>query len=103
MAVRSLVVRPVVVGEVERFIAELDAHHWSGHRLSGRVLRYVATSPRVGCRPYFGDPGAWWQAVGDDAGHVVGCAGVTDQRDQFSNRRVRFGLCGQRVLDGGWG
>jgi hypothetical protein len=38
----SLVVRPIVVGEVERFNAELSAHHWLGHRLSGRVLRYVA-------------------------------------------------------------
>jgi hypothetical protein len=39
----SLVVRPVVVEEVERFNAELSAHHWLGQRLSGRVLRYVAT------------------------------------------------------------
>ena len=39
----SLVVRPVVAGELERFHAELDAHHWLGRRLSGRVLRYVAT------------------------------------------------------------
>jgi predicted transposase YbfD/YdcC len=39
----SLVVRPIMVGELERFNAELSAHHWLGHRLSGRVLRYVAT------------------------------------------------------------
>jgi predicted transposase YbfD/YdcC len=39
----GLVVRPVVVGELERFNAELGAHHWLGHRLTGRVLRYVAT------------------------------------------------------------
>jgi predicted transposase YbfD/YdcC len=39
----SLVVRPIVAGELERFNAELSAHHWLGHRLSGRVLRYVAT------------------------------------------------------------
>lgn len=39
----GLVVRPVVGGEVERFNAELGAHHWLGHRLTGRVLRYVAT------------------------------------------------------------
>jgi hypothetical protein len=37
-----LVVRPIVAGEVERFNAELASHHWLGHRLSGRVLRYVA-------------------------------------------------------------
>ena len=39
----SLVVRPIVANELERFNAELSAHHWLGHRLSGRVLRYVAT------------------------------------------------------------
>jgi len=38
-----LVVRPIVAGELERFNAELSTHHWLGHRLSGRVLRYVAT------------------------------------------------------------
>ena len=38
-----LVVRPLAAGELERFNAELGAHHWLGHRLSGRVLRYVAT------------------------------------------------------------
>jgi hypothetical protein len=42
----SLVVRPIVVGELEWFNAELSAHHWLGHRLSGRVLRYVATIDR---------------------------------------------------------
>ena len=36
-------VRPIVVGELERFNTELGAHHWLGHRLTGRVLRYVAT------------------------------------------------------------
>jgi predicted transposase YbfD/YdcC len=39
----GLVVRPIVVGELERFNTELGAHHWLGHRLTGRVLRYVAT------------------------------------------------------------
>jgi len=29
-------------GEAGRFRAELDAHHWLGHRLTGQVLRYVA-------------------------------------------------------------
>jgi hypothetical protein len=38
-----LVVRPIMSGEWERFNAELSAHHWLGHRLSGRVLRYVVT------------------------------------------------------------
>jgi GNAT superfamily N-acetyltransferase len=39
----SLMVRLIAASEVERFDAELTAHHWLGHRLSGRVLRYVAT------------------------------------------------------------
>jgi hypothetical protein len=33
----------VGVEEVPRFNALLDEHHFLGHRLSGRVLRYVAT------------------------------------------------------------
>ena len=39
----SLVIRPVAPHELERFDAQLRAHHWLGHRLSGRVLRYLAT------------------------------------------------------------
>jgi predicted transposase YbfD/YdcC len=39
---RSLVVRPVEDSELGRFRAELEAHHWLGFRLSGRVMRYVA-------------------------------------------------------------
>jgi len=35
-------VRPVAFGETARFNAELDTHHWLGHRLTGQVLRYVA-------------------------------------------------------------
>ena len=37
-----MTVRPVSFGEAGRFSAELDAHHWLGHRLTGQVLRYVA-------------------------------------------------------------
>jgi len=40
--VRSVTVRPILADEVGRFNAELDAHHWLGHRLTGQVLRYVA-------------------------------------------------------------
>ena len=35
-------VRPILAGEIGRFNAELDAHHWLGHRLTGQVMRYVA-------------------------------------------------------------
>lgn len=37
-----MTVRPLASGEAARFNAELDAHHWLGHRLTGQVLRYVA-------------------------------------------------------------
>ncbi len=36
-------VRPVRRDEVDRFNAELDAHHWLGHRIVGETMRYVAT------------------------------------------------------------
>jgi hypothetical protein len=39
----DLSVRLVRTAEVARFNALLDEHHWLGHRLFGRVLRYVAT------------------------------------------------------------
>jgi hypothetical protein len=42
-AVRDVAVRPITAGEVVRFNALLDAHHWLGHRLTGQVMRYVAT------------------------------------------------------------
>ena len=37
-----MTVRPLASGEAVRFNAELDAHPWMGHRLTGQVLRYVA-------------------------------------------------------------
>ncbi len=40
---RHLVVLPIEWGEVARFSAELDQHHWLGHRLVGEAVRYVAT------------------------------------------------------------
>lgn len=41
--VASLTVRPVGRDEIAEFNRCLDAHHWLGHRLTGEVLRYVAT------------------------------------------------------------
>ena len=38
-----LVVRPVGEDELGRFSALLSVHHWLGPRLSGQVIRYVAT------------------------------------------------------------
>ncbi|MHB8295261.1 MAG: Druantia anti-phage system protein DruA [Acidimicrobiales bacterium] len=42
-----LAVRLVRVDEVTRFNALLDEHHYLGHHLFGRVLRYVATEGEV--------------------------------------------------------
>jgi Domain of unknown function (DUF4338)/DDE_Tnp_1-associated len=42
LRVADVTVRPVTFGETVRFNAELDRHHWLGHRLTGQVLRYVA-------------------------------------------------------------
>jgi Domain of unknown function (DUF4338)/DDE_Tnp_1-associated/Transposase DDE domain len=39
----DVVVRPIAAGEVGRFNELLTAHHWLGHRLTGQVMRYVAT------------------------------------------------------------
>lgn len=39
----ALTVRLARPDEVARFNAELDEHHFLGHHLFGRVLRYVAT------------------------------------------------------------
>jgi len=40
---RRVRVRPVVSDERVQFDAGLDEHHWLGHRLVGRTMRYVAT------------------------------------------------------------
>lgn len=60
-------VRPVVAAEVGRFNALLDAHHWLGHRLTGQVMRYVATLD-----------GQWVALVGFGSA-VLSCAA----RDRF--------------------
>ena len=39
----GLSVAPIGFGEGPRFDAELDEHHWLGHRMVGEVMRYVAT------------------------------------------------------------
>jgi Druantia protein DruA/DDE_Tnp_1-associated len=60
--VRDVVVRTITAGEVGRFNGELEAHHWLGYRLTGQVMRYVAT---VG--------GAWVALVGFGSA-VLSCA-----------------------------
>jgi predicted transposase YbfD/YdcC len=60
----GLSVSPLGVGDQARFDAELDEHHWLGHRMVGETMRYVATdqhgewialvgfaSPALSCKP----------------------------------------------------
>jgi predicted transposase YbfD/YdcC len=60
----GLSVAPIGSGDGARFDAELDEHHWLGHRMVGETLRYVAVdangewvaligfaSPALSCRP----------------------------------------------------
>lgn len=59
-----LSVAPIRSGDGARFDAELDEHHWLGHRMVGETMRYVAldatgewvaligfASPALSCRP----------------------------------------------------
>ncbi|MHB8452486.1 MAG: Druantia anti-phage system protein DruA [Mycobacteriales bacterium] len=39
---RSVTVRPIFADEVDRYNDQLDTHHWLGHRITGKVPRYVA-------------------------------------------------------------
>ena len=39
----GLSVAPIDVSDASRFDAELDEHHWLGHRMVGETMRYVAT------------------------------------------------------------
>jgi GNAT superfamily N-acetyltransferase len=66
-SVADVTVRPVSCGEAGRFSAELDAHHWLGHRLTGQVLRYVAELDRQ------------WVAVAGFGSAALSCAA----RDRF--------------------
>jgi hypothetical protein len=60
----GLSVAPIGAGDQARFDAELDEHHWLGHRMVGETMRYVATdehgewialvgfaSPALSCKP----------------------------------------------------
>jgi hypothetical protein len=43
----DVIVRPITAGEVDRFNTLLGEHHWLGHRLTGQVMRYVASVDRL--------------------------------------------------------
>jgi hypothetical protein len=91
---QGLVVRPVDPGEIDRFDALLDEHHWLGRGLVGETLRHIAEID-----------GTWVALVG------YGSAALTvSARDRFIGwspavryRRLRFVTNNQRfcLLPGG--
>ena len=75
-------------GDARRFDAELDEHHWLGHRMVGETMRYVAVD----------DSGEWVALVGF-ASPALSCG----PRDRFIGwsaetqlRRLRFIASNQR-------
>ena len=75
-------------GDARRFDAELDEHHWLGHRMVGETMRYVAVD----------DSGEWVALVGF-ASPALSCG----PRDRFVGwsaetqlRRLRFIASNQR-------
>jgi predicted transposase YbfD/YdcC len=88
----SVVVRLIAPGEVPRFNELLDRYHFLGHRLTGRVLRYVAE-----------EDGEWVALVG--FGSPALSLGSRERfigwSEQVKLRRLRFVMNNQRfcVLD----
>ena len=84
----GLSVAPIDVGDASRFDAELDEHHWLGHRMVGETMRYVAT-----------DSSGEWVALLGFASPALSCG----PRDRFigwtrdlQQRRLRFIASNQR-------
>jgi len=75
-------------GDARRFDAELDEHHWLGHRMVGETMRYVAVD----------DSGEWVALVGF-ASPALSC-GPRDRYIAWSAelqlRRLRFIASNQR-------
>jgi predicted transposase YbfD/YdcC len=86
--VRDLSVAPITSGELARFDAQLDEHHWLGHRMVGETLRYAAL-----------DANGEWVALLGFASPAFSCG----PRDRFigwsreaQSRRLRFVASNQR-------
>jgi predicted transposase YbfD/YdcC len=84
----GLIVAPIGVGDQVRFDAELDEHHWLGHRMVGETMRYVAV-----------DASGEWVALVGFASAALSCR----PRDRFIGwspelqfRRLRFVASNQR-------
>jgi len=85
----SLVVRLVAPSEVARFNELLDQHHYLGHNLVGRVLRYVACEDDE------------WVALlgfGSPALSLRPREAFIGWSEQTKNRRLRFVLNNQRFV-----
>lgn len=87
MSTPSLVVRPIVPGERERFDETLRAEHWLGAGLVGEVMRYVAT-----------EDGEWCALVG--FGSAALCVRSREEllrwSDHQRHRRLRYVTNNQR-------
>jgi predicted transposase YbfD/YdcC len=85
--VKSLVVRPIVAGERERFDETLRAQHWLGAGLVGEVMRYVAV-----------EDGEWCALVG--FGSAALCVRSREEllswSDSQRHRRLRYVTNNQR-------
>jgi len=84
----GLRVAPIGVGDQARFDAELDEHHWLGHRMVGETMRYVAV-----------DADGEWVALVGFASAALSCR----PRDRFIGwspevqfRRLRYVASNQR-------
>jgi len=84
----GLSVAPIRAGDQARFDAQLDEHHWLGHRMVGETVRYAAT-----------DANGEWVALLGFASPAFSCG----PRDQFigwsretQSRRLRFVASNQR-------
>ena len=91
--VQSLSVRLVRPGEVGRFNDLLDEHHFLGHRLYGRVMRYVAVE---------GDESVALVGFGSAALSLGARESYVGWSEETKCRRLRFVVNNQRfcVLPG---
>lgn len=85
---QAIAVRPIRPDERSRFDAELDRHHWLGHRLVGETMRHVAVA----------EDGKWAALVGFGAA-ALACRPREDLigwSDEVHFRRLRYVVNNQR-------
>lgn len=84
---RPLSVRVVRAGELDRFNELLDEHHFLGHRLYGRVIRYVALE---------GDEWVALVGFGSAALSLGARESFVGWSEETKNRRLRYVMNNQR-------